>query len=451
VLRGAVLDDAVLGASFVDGRVLAATAAVTIGAGLLVSLVPALSARRIDVASALKAGARGGANQRSTLRAALLVMQAALSLVLLASAGLFVRSLERVRALDIGMDARGVLLTTVDLAGDDRKAEQALFEGALERVRGLPGVEHAALAATVPFWSNEGATVIVPGARDSMPQLGGDFPTYNAVTPDFFATMRTPVLRGRAFQASDGATSPPVVLVNETFARHVWPAGDAIGRCVRFGEDRACRTVIGVVAPARRGSLFESPTLQLYVPLVQSGMTAHALFVRTAGDPSAMVPAVRRALAEVSATVPYADVRPFASFVDGQIRPWTLGASVMSAFGLLAVVVAAVGLYSLLAYGVEQRQHEIAVRLALGATAGMVLRFTVAGALRLIAAGVGIGLVAAMGMGGLLGPLLFETRPRDPVVLGTVAAVLGLVGLVGSAVPAWRASRIDAGVVLRGE
>jgi putative ABC transport system permease protein len=434
-----------------DTRTLFFTA-VTIGVtGLLTGLVPALHAARGDVADALKTGGRDGAYQRSRIRPVLLVIQCALSVVLLVGAGLFVRSLGHVRNYRLGYDPDRVLYAVVNGRGDrPTPVEQmALNQRLLEAARVLPGVSHVSQAASVPFWSNEGRGLYVPGV-DSVDRRGRFI--LQAGSPDYFATMGTRILRGRAFDETDREGTAPVVVVSEGMARAIWPGRDPLGvACVRIGDPAApCATVIGVAEDMRVRNLIDAREFSYYIPAWQyDGPLDPQLFVRVEADPAPLVEPLRRRLQSELSGPAYVKVMPLTDLVDPNLRSWRMGATLFVAFGGLALLLAAIGLYSMIAYDVAQRTRDLGVRLALGARGTGVMRLVVAGGLRLTLLGLVLGGITAFLAAPLLEPLMFSQPPRDPVILAAVAGLLLVVGVVASFVPGLRAARVDPVVALR--
>lgn len=450
----------------VDGRVLLVSAAIALTVGVVVGLVPAIGASRPDLTSALKTGVREGGSQRMRLRGVLTVAQAALSIVLLVGAALFVRSLARVRALDLGLQPDKVLVVAPDwprLGGLDsvaRRVERArrkdVFPRALERLRRLPEVERSSLTVGTPFQSSFGQTLRVPG-WDSIPALKGGGPYLSAVTSDYFETVGTRVLRGRAFTSADRVGSEAVALVNETMAKSLWPGRDPIGTCLYSGEDgkapATCARIVGIVGDSRRFGLREDVSMHYYLPFGQEtgiGGT-HILLRPRSGTPAALGPIARRLLLEVDPSISYIKAQTLQESVDPQIRPWRLGASMFGLMGVLAFVVAALGLYSVMSYLVAQRRHEIGVRIALGAHPVDIVLLVVRRSLGMAAVGVVVGLGLALASGPLIEPLLFETSPRDPLVLGGVALAMAAVALIASWVPAARATRVNPVEALRAD
>jgi predicted permease len=444
------------GGAIFDGRMLAATAVAVIGTGLLIGLVPALQASDMNLAGSLKTGAREGGGRRSVTRASLVVVQAALSLVLLVGAGLFLRSLHKARSVDLGFVADRVLAVNLDMtgAGYSNDEAMALYEQLHARVDGLPGVEHASLAFTEPFATNITYDISIPG-RDSIVLPPSGPPRVNAVTPEFFATMGTRLIAGRGFTSTDRRGAPMVGIISETMARLLWPGRSALGErvCISELQAKPCFEIIGVAQDARWQTLGEEPGMQMYFPLSQNPATIplRVLHLRIAGDPAPVIRRVQDLVRQVAPRVLFADVEPLAENLEPEMRPWRVGATVFTLFGALALVLAGLGLYSVIAYDVAQRTREMAVRIALGARAADVLRLIVTQGVRLAGIGIVIGVMIALGAASWVGPLLFDTTPRDPLVLGVVGATLFTVAVAASLIPAWRATRVAPGAALRVE
>jgi predicted permease len=450
-LRRWFLRDALDVSVLSDSRTLLFTAGIIVVTALLTGLVPALHAAGGDLADALKSGGREGANQRSRLRPALLVIQCALSVVLLVGAGLFVRSLDHVRNYRLGYDADRVLYALVNGRGyRPTPAEQiALGQRMREAARGIPGVSHVTQAASVPFWSNEGRGLFVPGV-DSINRRGRFI--LQAGTPDYFATMGTRILRGRAFDETDREGTAHVIVVSEGMARAIWPDRDPIGvECVRIGDPAApCATVIGIAEEMRMRNLTDAREFSYYIPAWQyDGPLDPQIFVRVEGDPSSLMEALRRRIQSELPGAAYAIVMPLTDLVDPNLRSWRMGATLFVAFGGLALLLAAIGLYSMIAYDVAQRTRDLGVRLALGARGAGVMRLVVGRGLRLTLLGLGLGGLIAFLAAPRLEPLMFSQSPRDPLVLVAVGGLLLIVGVVASFVPGLRAARVDPVVALR--
>ncbi len=455
LLRGTLLPDVDWPSTLTDARVIAFAAAAALAAGLLAGLAPALQAGRADVAADLKAGVREGTYHRSKTRTVLLVVQGALSVVLLVGAGLFVRSFEHVRTMRLGYDTDRLLWVDATMRGVelDSVATAQLKDRLVQRALTVPGVEAGARAISVPFYSSWNLNIVVPG-RDTayLNHLGHGDMLLQGVTPSYFETMGTRILRGRGITALDRAGAPLAIVVSQSLARALWPSADPLGQCIKIGADTVpCRTVVGVAEDIRHSDLREDPALTYYVPLVQFRMGAGGVFVRTRGEASSEVEAVRRALQRDMPGASYVTVRPLADIIAPNMRQWELGATMFTVFGGLALLVAAVGLYSVVSYGVAQRTHELGVRVALGAQARDVVRLVLGEGLRLAIIAVVIGIAIAIAAGRWVAPLLFDTSPRDPAILAGVALVLVAISAAASFIPARRAARVDPNIALRAD
>ena len=441
----------------VDVRVLTFTAIAATITGLLAGLLPALQASRPTLTGALRTGEGAGGERRPRTRAALLVTQAAFAVVLLVGTGAFVRSLQNLQALPLGFDADRVLVATMDLRtiGLGPDEIDALFRRMEERVRALPGVRSAAAAVTIAGRGTFMDGVAVPG-RDSIPVPEGGGPFLNAVRPGYFATVGTPLLRGRDFSDADEQANAHVAIVNESFARRVWPDEDPIGKCIRIGADTApCADVIGVVASSRRQNWIEAEILQVYLPLSLAStrwMNSRLLVVRPAGDrPLAVAGDVRRAMQMAAPNLPHAQVRVLEDLFVRELRPWRLGAAMFGAFGALAVLLAAVGLYGMISLDVTQRTRELGLRMALGASSPDVVRLVMRRMIGVVAIGCVIGVIATVAASPGVEGLLFRASVRDPVIHAAVIGVLVLVAVAASTIPSWRATRVDPARALRAE
>ncbi|HVE78925.1 MAG TPA: ADOP family duplicated permease [Gemmatimonadaceae bacterium] len=450
VLRSVLLPDVDWATGALDHRLLLATLAAALVGGVMAGLTPAVQASGADVSSALKAGGREGSAQRSRARALLLVLQVALSLVLLVGAGLFARSFRNVRGVDLGFDPERVLFVGAELSPAQAPEAQRrqLVERMLRRAQELPHVEHAAITASVPFWMTWSEDLFVPGV-DSVGRLG-QFST-NAVTPDYFATMGTRILRGRGITDADRAGGPLVAVVDQAMARALWPRGDPIGQCLKVGADTMpCSTVVGVSEDVRRGG-FDEPAMEYYLAAAQTPRPGVGVLVRTRGEARRASEAVRRELQGLAPGTVYVAARPLQDLIDPELRPWRLGATLFAVFGGVAFLLAAVGLYGVIAFNVAQRTHELGVRVALGAQTRDILRLVVGDGVRVAAVGVALGAVAALGAARFVSPLLFRVSARDPATLAAVALALLAIAVAASGIPAWRASRVDPSTALRAD
>jgi predicted permease len=454
VLRASLLPDAAAG-PVLDTRILLFASLVTFATVMIAGSAPAYQASAPDLSSALKSGEREGRFQRSGARTGLLVGQVALTLVLLTGAGLFVSSLRHVEGLRLGFDADRLIVAAVDLRalGYERAAINELYQQMRDRVKAVPGVSGASLAIGDPFRNFYAVPLDVPGL-DSLPRVETGGPYVAAVTPDYFRTMGTAVRRGRAFGATDVAGAQRVALVNEAMARLFWPGEDPVGRCLKIG-DRAspCTEVIGVVEDTRPGRVRDGVLVQYFIPLAQADAVMKrpvtALLVRTEGEGEALVAAVRREVQATSAELPYPAIYPMPQLFAARVRPWRLGSALLSVFGALGLLLAAIGLYGVLSYVVSQRTQEMGIRMAFGAGRREILVLVMGQALRVTAWGVVLGVAGALVAGRAIASLLYGVKPHDPLVLSLVIVVLGAVAAVASYLPARRAARVDPMVALR--
>jgi len=331
----------------------------------------------------------------------------------------------------------------------DSAAEVVLRRRLLAEAQAIPGVTHATRQLTMPFWSTWNVDLHVAGI-DSVDRLG-EF-DLNAVTPDYFSTMGTRILRGRGIGAQDVAGAPGVMVVSAAMARALWPGADALGQCLRVGADTApCTTVVGIAENIKAHSLDQDPGLLYYLSADQFHPQQGGLFVRTRGEAATAVESIRRQLQRTMPGAAYVNVTPFADILGGETQSWKLGATMFSVFGLLALALAAIGLYSVIAYSVAQRSHELGVRVALGAQMRDVVRLVVNEGMMLAMVGVGLGAVLALLVGRWVRPLLFRESPYDPVVfLAVTVLLLGVAGLA-SFLPARRAAAVDPMRALRTE
>lgn len=440
--------------ALVDSRMLGFTIAAVVVAALLTGLVPALQASRADLVSGFKSGGHGTTGHGSRTRTTLLVAQIALTLVLLVGAGLFVRSLRKVQHIDLGFDADRVLGVTINMTGAGMKDEDAnvVYLRLLDRFQQIPGVERAGATMGTPFDFAFAESFQAEGV-DSIPNVAGGGPYVQAITPGFLATMGTRVLRGREFTTSDAANSPPVAIVSESFARIIWPGKDPIGKCIYRRDDslKTCTRVVAIAANAKRGTVTEVESMVYYIPLAQALNPAiNGVFVRMRPGVRGL-PAVLAREVQAEGNLPYARVQSIAEQMAPQLRSWRLGASAFTAFGLLALIIAATGIFAVLSYGVSQRTKEIGVRVALGAQSAHVIRMVVGHGLRAALLGIAIGAVGAVALGRAIASLLYEVPATDPLVFGGVVATLMTVALAAAYFPARRAARIAPMIALRSE
>ncbi|HEY7394547.1 MAG TPA: ADOP family duplicated permease, partial [Gemmatimonadaceae bacterium] len=456
VIRATLLSEIDAGSARLDSRVFLVTLTTAVFTGIACGLAPAFIATRPNLSSVLKSGERDGADGRGRAGGALLVGQVALTLMLLVGAGLFVQSLRNLDATDFGFDVRHVLFANVGDTVYTAAQADARFRDVIERTRTLPGVERVAIATSGPFSVMWIKPIFAPGHEGDWPP-----PRLSAVTPEFFETLGITLQRGRNFTAADDAGAERVAIVNDEMARNFWPQADALGQCIRIGgPESLCRPIVGIVHNARQGDWpddpiqTEKPMSAYYIPFAQrdsktSESGRAVLYVRSPGNAAALVPGVERTLRAIFPEVPPPKAIAFSTPIARQFRPWRLGATMFEIFGGIALCLAIVGLYGVLAFRVSQRTHEIGVRMALGARGVDVRRLVVGHGVRLGAIGVTIGIAATLAVSHLLDDLLFGVSSREPSVIVAVGAALVAVAVVASYVPAFRASRIDPMEALR--
>ena len=435
--------------------VLAFAAGLSVLTGVLAGIVPAWGAMRADLAHALQQGAARGASEAGRRTRSLLVMaEVALSLVLLTGAGLLVRSLWLLNRVDPGFDPRGVARIAVilpDAPYGDGARRTAFFQALLERLRALPGVEAAGAATNLPLNGGSNFPVAFEG-RPAPPVSEQPNVMTEIVAGDYFRTLRIPLKRGRTFDAHDDADAPGVVIVSEAMARRFWPGEDAIGKrlTTAFFPEKT-REVVGIVGDVKlRGLEVREPVSAMYMPLAQIPAPGMELAMRTR-TPGATLKAAAAAVRALDPAQPIIESGSLEDLVATSLAQQRFGVQLLGGFSLLALVLAAVGIASVLAYSVRRRRREIGIRMALGARTETVLGMIVLQGMRTTLAGVAVGLVGAVALARLLGALLYGVGPADPATLGAVAALLCLVALAACLVPALRAGRIDPLRVLREE
>jgi predicted permease len=441
----------------IDARLLLFSISLSLATGVIFALLPALQASRVSVNAALKQGGRSGADQRGKrTRDALVVLEVASALVLLTGAGLMIETMARLRAIDLGFRADHLLTLRTpqgSLYDDAAKALQ-FQQRVLDQVRALPGVEGAAYASTLPFQSIGNTQ----GYRLEDVQKDVNFSPdalYRAGTANYLQLLGVKLREGRFFNGSETPTSQPVIIINETFARHYWPKQSALGHRISIdGMNVKWRTIIGVVEDVQeRGyDLWMKPGF--YIPTTQEvyqPSDSDYLAIRTKGDPLEPVSAIRRIVASVDPEVPVANVETMEDIIDRTVVDRQQQMMLLGAFAALALVLASIGLYGVLSYGVAQRGREIGLRIALGASPQNVVGMVVGHGLALTSAGIAIGLVGAWAATRSLKNLLYGVTATDPATFAEVAALLILITLLACWLPARRASKVDPITVLREE
>jgi predicted permease len=436
-----------------DGTVLLFTLSVSIAMAFVCAIVPAFRVLGLDPSGTLQAGARGSTSAGRRTRESLVVAELALSMALVALTGLFLKSLLAVERAPLGFEPDHVFTLQFRLPPSKYPGKPDIarfFSTTIERVRAIPGVESAALVRAVPLSGNGGDT---PFTVEGQPVAKGKEPLarYHLVTPDYFRTMRIPLLRGRDFADRDDLQSPLVAVINETFARTVWPGEDAVGKRIKTADLPDWITVVGVVGDARHASPSELARSQLYVSHFQNPQIFTSLVARTAQAPMAIANDVRRAIWSVDKDQPVWAVMSLDAIVDAVRAPNRTLALLLGLFAAIALTIAGVGVYGVMSYSVSQRTQEFGIRLALGASTSGLRRAVVLRTLTLVGIAAAAGLALAVAGARVAASLLVGVAPSDPAALGAAALTLATVALVACYVPARRASLVDPLIALKQE
>ncbi len=445
-----------------DWRVFTFVAVTAFGVGTITGLVPAFFGGRTDVLASLRAGVRLSAWRRSRIRGALMVGQVALTLVLLAGFGLFARSLDKAEHVDFGADVNHLVVLSpqrVDrgVSPGESRITSAALDGLLERVQHLPGVRAAALGdGAIPMWSYGVRPLRVEGV-ESQPDNGNDGPFFSEIGPGYLQVVGLALRRGRTFAPSEYASPASVALVNEEMTRRLWRNQDAIGKCLYVQVDVTrktqppCSTVIGVVANQRH-DVSGPPLMQYFLPLPRDAAAMYPdIVVRSAGDPERLVTPLTALAKVVQPNLSPQAVRALPTILARQLHSWQLASELLAMFGGLALLVAMVGVYSLVAFDAAQRRHEFGIRVALGARAWDLARLMLGQGLRYGVAGGLLGFALVVVGGRFIASQLFHTSPRDPIALGATALLLLAAILVACALPARSAVRADPRVSLQAD
>ncbi|HEV7510705.1 MAG TPA: ABC transporter permease [Candidatus Acidoferrum sp.] len=435
----------------IDWRVLLLSAGVCLVATLLLGLVPAMQTSKIDLAGALKADSSGvvGSSGRAWVRAGLVVVQVALSFVLLVGAGLLIQSLQKIRNSSPGFSTYEVLFTAVDLvsAGYDAQRAQNFQDQLLDRVKTLPGVKSAVFACMTPL--SYGSFSSTPISVDGYEVPPEERPTveYNEVGPEYFATMGIPLVSGREFTRADDERAALVAIVNETMAAQYWRGRNPIGERVQV-KDRWMQ-VVGVAKDSKYRSVRETAKPFFYVPRRQNFSVGAGLFIRTPLSPETVAAVLAREVHALDANLAPYELITLQEQMDRSTSPQLVAVTLVSVLGALALLLAIIGLYGVMAYTVSQSTRELGLRMALGAGASNLLRLVISRGLALMAGGALLGAAVALGLTRLLGKLLYHVSPRDPLAFGAAFAVMAIAGLAACFLPAWRATRTDPAEALR--
>jgi len=438
----------------IDGRVLAFTALLSCGTGLLFGLAPAWSATKIDLSNSLKDGLSiPGTRSHARIRGALLVTQIALSVVLLIGAGLMVRTLTSLLDVRPGFDAQRVLTLNISLPGAAYHGEPQImdyFDRVFDRLKALPGVESVGAINYLPLSQTPSVGLLVSTKNHPVDRA---HPFDSAavrfvVSGGYFRALHIPLLQGRYFAGQDGSGATHVAIVSENLARYLWPGQDAVGMTFHADQNYL---VVGVVGNVHYWSLSNATEMEMYLPQGQAPTSAMDLVIRTVGDPAATASSIRNAILTVDKNQPIAAIRTMKSIIDNALSSQRSHMFLLSVFGMLALVLAAIGCYAVVAYAVAQRTHEIGVRIALGAYPRDILRLIVGHGMRFALIGVAVGVGGALALTRLMSSLLFGVSSNDPTTFIGASILLMLVALVACYVPAKKAMKVDPMVALRYE
>ena len=439
-------------------RVLIFTFLVALLTGVTFGLAPAMHSSRADIHENLKEGGRGTTESRSgRLRSLLVISEVALAVVALIGAGLFVRSLRSALSIDPGFQTANMTTLNLDvsLQGYESAAGQEFYRQLGERVQGIAGVESTALTTRLPLTFGLSRTLWL---EDQVPSENerGVLVAVSTVEAGYFETLGIPILKGRSFQTTDDANAPMVAIINQPLADRFWPGQEPLGKRIRFpagrdGEYTPLMEVVGVARYAKVATLGEDPTPLVYFPFRQDYNPGMTLVIKSAADPAAILPSVRREIRAMDPGLPIFNVQPLTQVIAASLWLPRTGAYLLAAFGLLALVLAAIGIYGVISYSVTQRSHEIGIRMALGAERRHVLGLVLGQGMKLVGIGLGIGLGGAFAASRLVSSLLYGVSAADPVTFAGITVILIGVAFLACYVPARRATRVDPMVALRYE
>ena len=441
-----------------DWRVFAFTFALSLVTGIVFGLAPALTASRPDLLQALRNSRSSGLINFGlrSFRGWLVVAELALALVLLLAAGLFVRSFNKLTTVDLGFDRDNVLTAQISLPRSkykDPKQALAFQEELLGRIKALPGVQSAGTINHTPF---NGFGLIVFTQIEGAPPFDRRDPPIGAgvVSPEYFQTMRIPLLSGRVVDERDGPQTQKVAVVNQAFAQRFFPRGDVLGKRIGFGCERTeglCRTIVGVVGNVKQESITQDVAAELYVPSAQSPLNSMTLFVRTASDPLSLVSSVRSTVLAIDANQPIYGVKTLAQRVSAATAVSRSLTVLFTAFALLALALGSVGIYGIVSYAVTQRTNEIGIRMALGANTRDILQLILKHGLVLVLSGVAIGVAGALALTRFLTTLLFGVTATDKLTFFAVSLIFFVIAMCAALIPARRATKVDPLTALRYE
>jgi predicted permease len=436
----------------IDPTVVAFTVGLSLLTGLAMGLIPAFQAATHDVSDALKESARGSSAADHRLRSGLLVAEIALSLVLLIAAGLLLTSFARLQRVSPGFTPQGIFVGGVNIASGQYRDPQklvAFYRQLYERLGAIPGVKSAALGDRVPLTGNTSPAPVAVAGRALLPIRERAMANRHLVTPNYFATLGIRLLAGRDFSERDTPSSPHVVIINEAFAKQHFPNENPLGRTLITGMGQIPSEIVGIVSDIRATNLNTPPAPDYYLPALQRPEQFTSILLRTEGDPAGLTSAVRAALSSVDPNLPLQNPQTLTVLIEQNVADRRLVMSLLAGFAALALVLASIGVYSVMAYVVSQRTAEIGIRMALGASPGDVQTMVLGQGMRLALLGVTLGLGAALAVTRLMQQALFEVQPHDPMIYGGVALIIFAVAALACWLPARRATKVDPLVALR--
>jgi putative ABC transport system permease protein len=437
-----------------DTNVLLFTLSVALLTAVLIGVAPALKAARPNLIEVLKVGGRGNTVgwASSPFRSMLVVTEIALALVALVGAGLFVRSMQNAQRIDPGFEASKLFMFNFDLGAlhyDEGRGQQ-FFRAAIERVKASPGVVSATITDAPPLIGGFARTIF-PEGQDETSGFRGTLTQLNAIAPNYFDTLRIPLVSGREFTDSDRATTNAVAIASEAMAKHFWPNENAVGKRFHFFGDLALREIVGVARNTVVNAIGEEPQPLAYLPLAQNYSPAVTMAVHTSGQPEAAISTVRGQVQSLDSNLAITNVQTIEDLLGQGLWAPRMGAALLAVFGGLALVLAIIGVYGVLSYSVHQQTREIGIRMAMGAQTSRVLRLVVGQGMRLAGAGLILGLLVAFAAMRLLDSLLFGVSAHDPLTFIAVSLVLALAAVLACYIPARRATKVDPIIALRYE
>lgn len=437
-----------------DSHVLFFTLGVALLTALMIGVVPAIKVAKPNLIEALKVGGRSGTVgwTRSPIRSLLVVAEIALALVALVGAGLFIRSMQNAQRIDLGFESNNLFVFAFDLGAlhyEEGRAQQ-YFRAAIERAKAVPGVESATIASNFPLGGGLGRTVF-PEGQDEASGYRGTLTQLDDVAPNYFATLHIPLVAGREFTDADRKDTNPVAIIDEAMANQFWPGQNAVGKRFHFFGETQLREVVGVVRNTVINTIGEEPQPLAYLPLTQDYAPAVTLQVRTRGRPESVIAAVRGQVQSLDTNLALTNLNTIGELIDQGLWAPRVGAALLAVFGVLALLLAIVGVYGVLSYSVNQQTREIGIRMAMGAETRGVLSLIVGQGMRLAGAGLAVGLAVAFAAMRVLSSLLYGVSAHDPLTFAGVTLVLATAAVLGCYIPARRATKVDPITALRYE